>query len=96
MHIKIIVAITLKVKHAFQEKNKIPIHAASICAKEILWKRNNCRVELLFAQVTCHTPFPAAQKINPFLNLIISANHNKVDGLSANGEIYVKGIVSLL
>jgi len=34
--------------------------------------------------------------INPFLNSMISANHGKVDGLSANGEIPVKGIGSLL
>ena len=36
--------------------------------------------------------FPS-QIINPFLN---SANHNKVEQLLANGEILIKGIVSLL
>ena len=40
--------------------------------------------------------FYAAQIINPFLNSWISANHEKVERLSANSEIIVKGIVSLL
>ena len=37
-------------------------------------------------------PFYAIKIINPFHNLKISANHNKVDGLSDNGE----NLVSLL
>ena len=42
------------------------------------------------------TPIHATQIIKPFLNLKISANQDKVDGLSAKGEILIKGIVSLL
>ena len=34
-------------------------------------------------------PFYAIQIINPFLNLIISANHDKIEGLSANWEILI-------
>ena len=41
-------------------------------------------------------PFYATQIINIFLNSSITANHDKVDWLSANGEIFIKGIVSLL
>ena len=41
-------------------------------------------------------PFYAAQKVNPFLNSINKANHDKVERLSANGEIIITGIVSLL
>ena len=37
----------------------------------------------------------ATQINNPFLNSRISANHYKVDELSANGELLIKGIVSL-
>ena len=39
--------------------------------------------------------FFANQIINPFLNSRISANHKKVQGLSANGKILIKGVVSL-
>ena len=42
-----------------------------------------------------YTPFYETQIINPFLNSMISANLDKVDGLSANGEILIKRIVSL-
>ena len=41
-------------------------------------------------------PFYATQMINPFLNSGISANHAKGERLTANGEILLKGIVSLL
>ena len=41
-------------------------------------------------------PFYATQIIKPFLNSMISANHDKVKELSANGEMFIKGIVSLL
>ena len=41
-------------------------------------------------------PFYATQIINPFLNLRISAYHDKVERLSVNDEILIKGIVSLL
>ena len=41
-------------------------------------------------------PFFATKIINPFLNSRITANHDKVGGLSANGEILIKGIVFLL
>ena len=34
--------------------------------------------------------------INPFVNTMNSANHDIVNGLPANGEILLKGIVSLL
>ena len=40
-------------------------------------------------------PVYATQIITPFLNSIISAKHDKVYRLSANGEILLKGIVSL-
>ena len=45
------------------------------------------------------TPFPytyASQIIDRFLNSRISTDHNEADGLSANSEILMKGIVSLL
>ena len=35
--------------------------------------------------------FYATQIIHPFLNSRISANHDKVEGLLANGEILIKG-----
>jgi hypothetical protein len=45
-------------------------------------------------------PFPspayATKIINPFLNSMILANHDQVERLSANVEILIKGIVSLL
>jgi hypothetical protein len=41
-------------------------------------------------------PLYAAKIIFPFLNSRISAKHDKVDELSANGEILLKGIISLL
>ena len=41
-------------------------------------------------------PFYATQRINPFINLGISANYNKVKRLSANSEILIKRIVSQL
>ena len=41
-------------------------------------------------------PFYASKIINPFLNSRILANHDKVDGLSTNGEILIKGSVYLL
>ena len=41
-------------------------------------------------------PFYATQILSPFLNSRISANPDKVVGLSANGGILIKGIVSLL
>ena len=40
--------------------------------------------------------FYETQIINPFLNFRISANHDKDNGLSANGKILKKGIVSQL
>ena len=39
--------------------------------------------------------FNATQIINPFINSRISANYDNVEGLLANGEIIIKGIVSL-
>ena len=36
------------------------------------------------------------QIVNPFVISRISANHDKVGGLSANGEILIMGIVSPL
>ena len=41
-------------------------------------------------------PFSRTQKINIFLNSRILVNHNKVQGLSAVGEVVIKGNVSLL
>ena len=41
-------------------------------------------------------PFYSTKMINPFLKLRISDNHDKVDELLANCEIFIKGIVSLL
>ena len=41
-------------------------------------------------------PFYATQIINPFINSSISANYHKVEKLSANGKILIKGSVSLL
>ena len=35
-------------------------------------------------------------EFNIFLNLMVSANHYKGEGLSANGKIFIKRIVSLL
>jgi hypothetical protein len=45
-----------------------------------------------------HTPLPfyAAQTFNPVLNSRISANHDKVERLSANRELLIKMIVYLL
>ena len=45
-----------------------------------------------------HTPFHfhATQIINPFINSKISANHDKIERLSANGETLMKKIVFLL
>ena len=40
--------------------------------------------------------FQATKIISPFLNSWISANHDKVERLSENGEILKKGSVSLL
>ena len=37
--------------------------------------------------------YNATQIINPFLNSRISANHDKVQGYSAIGEILIKGVV---
>ena len=47
-------------------------------------------------QMSFMPPFYATQIINPFLTSRISANHDKVDGLLANGAILIEGIVSLL
>ena len=41
-------------------------------------------------------PLHPTQIIYPFLNSRIISNHDKVDGLSANREIFIKEIVSLL
>jgi hypothetical protein len=41
-------------------------------------------------------PFNATHLINPFLYSRISANHDKKGEISANGEILIKWIVSLL
>ena len=41
-------------------------------------------------------PLYSTQIINHFLNSRNSANDHKVDGLSANGEILIKGLVYLL
>jgi len=45
-----------------------------------------------------HTPLPfyATQIINPFFNSMISANHVKVESLSAYDENLIKGIIYLL
>ena len=45
-----------------------------------------------------YTPllFYTTQMINPFINSRSSANHDEVERLSANGKIFIKGIVSLL
>jgi hypothetical protein len=43
-------------------------------------------------QVSLMPPFPSMQ-LN---NSRISANHDKEDGLSADGDIFIRGIVSLL
>ena len=44
-----------------------------------------------------HTPNSCpSMQLNPFLKSRISDNHDKVDGLSANFEILIKVIVSLL
>ena len=45
-----------------------------------------------------YTPlrFYTTKIISSFLNSRISANHDKVGGLSANGKILIKGVVSLL
>ena len=40
--------------------------------------------------------FLATKIINPFINSMILANHDKVEGYSAICEILIKGIVSLL
>ena len=47
-------------------------------------------------QMSKNTPFYATQIINPFINSKISTNHDKIDGLSANCEILIREIVSLL
>ena len=39
--------------------------------------------------------FNVTQIIDPFINSRISANHDNVEGLLANGEIITKWIVSL-
>ena len=40
--------------------------------------------------------FLATEIINPFLDSMISANHDKVEAHSANGKILIKRIVALL
>ena len=62
--------------------------------------QNKCRVQLWNTAIVFHTP----QAPSPYVTLIINlflisrilANPDKVDRLSANGEILVMGIVSLL
>ena len=49
-----------------------------------------------YSEILSNLPFYATQIINHFLNSRISANLDKVDALSANGETLIKGIVSLL
>ena len=44
---------------------------------------------------TCTFPFTCNSNDSPFINAI-SANLDKVDGLSTNGEILIKVIISLL
>ena len=61
-------------------------------------KRINFHVESFNAANVFHTPslpFYAINMINPLLNSRISTNHDKVEGHSANGEILIKGKVSL-
>ena len=61
----------------------------------MLQKRNNFHAELRKTANVFHTPplsFYASQIIIPFLNSRTSANHDKVDGLSANGEIFIRGL----
>ena len=41
-------------------------------------------------------PFYATEILNPLLNSKLSANHDKVEGYLANGEILIKGIETLL
>jgi hypothetical protein len=40
-------------------------------------------------------PFYEVQMITPFLYSSTLANHDKVEGLLANGEILIKGIISI-
>jgi hypothetical protein len=44
----------------------------------------------------CPLPFSAAQLINPFLNPNIPANYDEEERLSANGEMPINRILSLL
>ena len=58
----------------------------------------NCRNELRNTANYYHTPLPfyATYTISPILNSRISGNHDKVERHSANGEILIKEIVTLL
>ena len=47
-------------------------------------------------QMSFIPPFPSTQIISPVNNSRISANHDKVEILSANCEILIEGVVSLL
>ena len=51
---------------------------------------------LNYKKCLSYLPFHLSQIIYPFLNSSISSNHNRVERLSANGEIFIKGIASLL
>ena len=63
--------------------------------KKILYRETVTAFKIEISNVF-HIPFYANQIINPFLNTRIPANHNKVDGISTNGEILINRIVSLL
>ena len=57
---------------------------------EMIWYNN------LIQQLSLLPHFYATQIINPFFNSIISANDDKVEGHSANGNSYVKGFETVL
>ena len=74
------------------EYNQQNTHTEEIYNRETIAASN---LEIHQMSFTPPFPFYATQIINPFHNSRILANHDKVDGLSANGEILIKEIVSL-
>ena len=66
--------------------------------KEILYWRNKFCVRFFNLENVSHVPLPsyASQIIITFLSLMISANHDKVEGFLVNREILKPLIVSLL
>ena len=60
------------------------------------YDRETCWVELWNKSNVSQIPFYAPKIVHPFITSILSDNHEKAEELSANGEILIMVIVSLL